>query len=89
MPVISMFYGIIVRMFNFDNQKHHTPHIHVEYQNESAVVAIESGELLQGDLPPRAKRILFAWMEIHREELIADWRLAVNGEHPFKIRPLD
>lgn len=89
MPVISMFYGIIVRMFNNDNQKHHAPHIHVEYQDYAAVVDIVTIELLQGDLPPRAKRLLFAWMEIHKDELLANWQLAVNGEHTFKIRPLD
>lgn len=89
MPVISMFYGIIVRMFNNDNRKHHKPHIHVEYQDYSAVVEIDTGDILQGDLPVRAKRLLYAWMEIHRDELHADWQLAVNGEHTFKIRPLD
>jgi len=89
MPVISMFYGIIVRMFNNDNQKHHLPHIHVEYQDFAAVVAIDNGEILQGELPPRARKLLLAWMEIHKDELSANWQLAVNGEHTFKIRPLD
>jgi len=89
MPVISMFYGIIVRMFNFDDRRHHAPHVHVEYQDSAAVVAIETNEMLEGDLPPRGRKLLFAWMEIHREELMANWRLAVNGEHTFKIRPLE
>lgn len=89
MPVISMFYGLIIRMFNFDNQKHHKPHIHVEYQDFSAVVEIDNGEILQGELPPRAKKLLNAWMEIHKDELQANWQLAINGEHTFKIRPLE
>jgi Domain of unknown function (DUF4160) len=40
MPVISMFYGIIVLMYYFDNRKHHQPHIHVQYGDEEAVIAI-------------------------------------------------
>lgn len=89
MPVISMFYGIIVRMYNFDNQKHHKPHIHVEYQDFEAVVEIETAEILQCKLPGRAVKLLTAWMEIHKDELMANWRLAINGEHTFKIKPLD
>lgn len=43
MPVISMFYGIIIRMFNFDNQKHHKPHIHAQYQDSNAVLTLKMG----------------------------------------------
>jgi Domain of unknown function (DUF4160) len=52
MPIISMFYGIIIRMFYFDNKEHHLAHIHIEYQNFTAVVAIETSELLAGNFPP-------------------------------------
>lgn len=48
MPVISIFYGIVVLMYYFDNQKHHTPHIHVKYQEDEAVLAIPEGNLLEG-----------------------------------------
>jgi hypothetical protein len=51
MPVISMFYGLIVMMYFFDNKKHSLPHIHVKYQNDEAVFAIETGTLLEGKLP--------------------------------------
>jgi hypothetical protein len=50
MPVISMFYGIIVMMYYFDDKQHHLPHIHVEYAEESAVLAIPSGEILKGSI---------------------------------------
>jgi hypothetical protein len=88
-PVISMFYGIIVRMFNFDNQKHNTPHVHAEYQDQSAVFDIETGEIIQGDFNNRKARLVQAWIEIHKEELLANWQLAVSGEKIFKIKPLD
>lgn len=47
MPVISMFYGVIVLMYYFDNKKHHRPHIHVEYSDEEAVVSIPDGGVIE------------------------------------------
>ncbi len=46
MPVISMFYGLIVMMFFIDNKKHKKPHIHVKYQEQEAVISIPKGEVL-------------------------------------------
>lgn len=89
MPTISMFYGILVRMFFYDIEKHHTPHIHVEYQGETAVYAIKDGKLLAGKLPAKKHKLVVAWIEIHNEDLAADWVLAVNGKKPFPIRGLD
>lgn len=88
MPTISMFYGIIVRMYYFDNVQHNMPHIHVHYQNDSAVLAIPNGDLLEGDLPRAKMKLVQAWIEIHQEDLMADWQLAINGEAVFKIDPL-
>jgi hypothetical protein len=50
MPTISMFYGILLRMFFRDIEKHHVPHIHAEYQGEIAVYAIHDGTLLAGNI---------------------------------------
>ena len=88
MPVISTFYGLIIRMFFYDDDRHHLPHIHVEYSGHEAVVAIDSGNVLEGSLPANKRKLLDAWMELHRDELIADWTLAVSGEAPAKIAPL-
>lgn len=88
MPTISMFYGLIVRMYYFDDQRHKMPHIHVHYQNDSAVVEIPGGAVLEGGLPRSKMKLLEAWIEIHHEELMADWQLASNGENVFKIEPL-
>ena len=89
MPAISMFFGIIIRMFYRDNQQHHLPHIHAEYQGEVAVFAIEDGNILDGSLPTPKRKLVEAWMEIHRDELLADWQLAVEGETVFKIKGLE
>ncbi len=88
MPTISMFYGLIIRMYYFDNQQHNTPHIHVHYQDDSAVVEIPTGNVLEGKLPNAKMKLLAAWIEIHQEDLMADWQLAINGESVFKIDPL-
>ena len=66
----------------------HRPHIHAKYQSDEAVVAIPEGEVLEGSLPPGKMKMVLAWMEIHRDDLMADWELAVNGQQPFKIEPL-
>jgi hypothetical protein len=88
MPVISTFYGIIILMFYFDNRRHHRPHIHAQYGEFEAVVSIDDGELLEGDLPKPRMRLVQAWIEIHKDELIRNWRLAVAGQQPSKIEPL-
>ncbi len=88
MAVISMFYGIIISMYYFDNKQHHLPHIHVKYQDQEAVISIPEGKLLEGELKTNKMKLLQAWIEIHKEELMADWELASQGETLFKIKPL-
>lgn len=67
MPTISMFYGIIVSLYFVDNQQHHTPHIHVKYQDDEAVVSIPNGDVLEGTIPPNKMRLVLAWVEIHKD----------------------
>jgi hypothetical protein len=88
MPTISMFYGIVVMMFFKDTQQHNLPHIHVRYQDDKAVIGIPDAELIDGALPKKQLRMVQAWIEIHRDELMADWDLAVVGEQIYKIDPL-
>ncbi len=80
-----MFYGIIIRMFYFDNKEHFLPHIHIEYQDYKAVIGIEGSEILAGTFPPNKMKLVYAWIEIHRDELMADWKLASEGSSVFKI----
>lgn len=88
MPTISMFYGILVSLFYGDDERHHLPHVHVRYQGMKASIAIEDGRILAGDFPPRQLRMVQVWIDLHRDELLADWELAANGEEPFRIAPL-
>ncbi len=83
-----MFYGIIIYMFFFDNKKHHAPHIHAQYADYSAILSIEQGKILDGSLLEKKLKLVQAWIEIHRDELLADWKLATAGQELFKIDPL-
>jgi len=75
-------------MYYFDNKKHRQPHIHVQYGEEEAVVSIPDGAVLEGTLRAAKLKLVHARIEIHQEELMADWRLAVSGQSVFKIDPL-
>ena len=88
MAAISMFYGLIIYLYQYDNIRHHIPHIHVKYQGEWAVFSILNGETLEGELKTDKVKLVQAWMLIHREDLLADWELAKTGQPIFKIEPL-
>lgn len=75
-------------MYYFDNQQHNMPHIHVHYQDAAAIIEIPTGYVMQGELPKAKQKLVDAWVEIHKDELMADWLLATNGESIFKIDPL-
>ena len=85
MPIISKFFGIVIRMF-YD--EHNPPHIHVEYQNNKAVLDFY-GNIIRGDLESRtATRLTREWIDIHLLNLQEDWNLAKQGKEIKKIDPL-
>jgi hypothetical protein len=88
MPIISMFYGIIIYMYVLDVEKYHLAHIHVKYAEFTATMNINDGEILAGNLPRKQLRLVQAWIELHQDELMADWDIAINGQQPYKISPL-
>ena len=87
MPVISLFYGIVIRMYNENDGKHHEPHIHAEYQGSDAAIALD-GRVLSGSIPPKKLQMVQVWIDIHQEDLQANWRLLSAGERHFRIDPL-
>lgn len=88
MAVLSMFYGIIVSIYYFDNKQHRLPHIHVTYGEQEVVVSIPDGSIIEGAIQGNKMKLLQAWIEIHKDELMANWNLAVSGNRVFKIEPL-
>lgn len=87
MPIISQFYGIIIQMFFDENQKHHKEHIHVRY-NKYEIVYDFNGNILEGNLPNKQKKLVEAWILIHREELQSLWNFMQEKGETFKIEPL-
>jgi len=84
-PTISVFYGIVIRMFARD---HPPPHFHVRYGEHRARVSIRSGELLDGPLPARVERLVRQWASLRASELEHNWRLIEQGEQPIQIEGL-
>ena len=86
MPTISLFFGIVIRMYYDD---HAPPHFHAYYQEHAAVILIETVAVRDGYLPRRAMTMVIEWASAHRDELIADWKLAAEHEPLNKISPLE
>lgn len=69
-------------------KEHNPPHFHAYYQNYKAIFDINLCEIFEGEMPIKQWKLVEAWAELHKEELLADWELAINSELPFKIEPL-
>ena len=87
MPTISMFYGIIIRMYCAPNE-HNPPHIHIYYNEYTAIYDLNNLQFTTWKLPNKQRKLVEAWIEIHKDELMADWNISQNGELPFAIDPL-
>lgn len=72
MPVLSRFYGLVIKMF-FLGKEHNPPHIHVIYGEYVGAIDIQTGEMLEGDLPNKALTMAQEWVSLNREELINIW----------------
>ncbi len=88
MPIISSFFGIVIRMYFNDDEQHHTPHFHAKYGGDSASFDFE-GNIIAGSFPQRQTKFVVAWAEIHRDELMALWDIMRTDEEYFKIKGLE
>ena len=79
-----MFYGVIISMFYKD---HNPPHIHIQYAEYKAIVDF-NGDILEGELPSKQRKLIEAWIVLHQDELYANWQLAKDKQGLFKIDPL-
>jgi hypothetical protein len=77
MPTITIFYGILIRMYFND---HAPPHFHARYGEFEATIDLVTLTVIEGQLPSRAM--------IHKEELFENWRLCRENSVPAKIDPL-
>lgn len=85
MPVISEFYGIKIFMYW---KEHMPPHFHAEYGGKKVLVNILHGVVMKGVFPFKQLKLVLAWCEIHREELLKNWENAQLHKELYKIEPL-
>ena len=88
MPIISAFYGIIIRMYFKDTEQHNKPHFHASYSGSTAVFDLD-GNLIVGKLPAKQTKYVVAWADIHKDELEALWDVMQTDEDYFKIKGLE
>ena len=88
MPIISSYYGIVIRMYFKDTEQHHKPHFHAKYGSEQAVFDLD-GNILAGKFPPKQTKYVVAWADIHYDELSALWEIMQTDEDYFKIKGLE
>ncbi len=86
MPTISVFFGVVIRMYH---REHGPPHFHAIYGEQEAVIGIETLEVLEGRLSRRALNLVLDWAEIHKAELLQNWSLARERQPLRNIRPLE
>ena len=72
MPVIARFYGVVIKMY-FTQSEHGVPHFHAIYGEYNAVFNIQTLEMLEGDLPLRAQRLVTEWSTQYQQELLRMW----------------
>lgn len=84
MPEISRFYGIVIYMYIAD---HNPPHFHIWYDDYKAIMTITDG-IVTGSLPRRAIKMVYEWLDLHKEELMENWERLSNRESANKIEPL-
>lgn len=82
MPVISRFYGIIIKMFFLD---HNPPHFHAIYNEYNALININTLEIIEGDLPKKAEALVLEWAKNYQKDLIEIW----NSQEFKKLPPLE
>lgn len=84
MPILSKFYGITIRMY-FQQSEHNPPHIHALYGDDIAAVEIQTGDILEGKLPPKALSMVREWTELHKNDLLQIWKT----QEFIKLPPLE
>ena len=82
MPVVTRFYGVIIKLFFGD---HSPPHFHVVYGEYNALFSIETLEMIEGDLPNRARKMVIEWATRYQDELLSMW----NTQQFHHLPPLE
>jgi len=84
MPVIARFYGLIIKMY-FQQAEHNPPHFHVVYGEYLGAINVNTLEMIEGDLPPKALALAIEWAGKHKESLLRIW----NTQEFITLPPLE
>lgn len=84
MPEICRFYGIVIKMF-FKPKEHEPSHIHALYGEHIGIFNLQSLEMIEGDLPSKAKSLVLEWLEKNQSELLQMW----ESQKLIKLPPLE
>jgi hypothetical protein len=85
MPIISEFFGIKIYMYWAD---HLPEHFHAEYGKFKVLISIREATALKGAFPVKQLKLVLAWAEIHKDELMSNWESAREHGKIEKIEPL-
>lgn len=85
-PTLSVFFGIVIRMYYDD---HPPPHFHAIYGEFEAHIGLDPLEVIKGKLPRRALELVLDWAELHSKELRENWERGQDHTRMFPIRPLE
>jgi len=86
MPIVSTFFGIIIRMYYGD---HPPPHLHAEYQGQRATFDFD-GNVLAGEISSlTARKLIIEWTRLHKTELMVNWKSMEEGQSIARIEPLE
>jgi hypothetical protein len=82
---ISEFYGIVIAMYY---REPGVPHFHATYAGETVLIAIQTGDVIAGNVPARALRLVQERSALHRDELRLNWARARENARIVRIDPL-
>jgi len=88
LPLISNFYGILIYLYAELGNHHHKPHIHAKYAEYEMSISID-GKVINGNMPNKQLKIIEAWLEIHKEDILASWYAYNNDGVIIKIKGLE
>lgn len=86
MPIISIFFGIVIKIHNGD---HNPPHFHATYGEFEVIIEIKSGKVLNGFLPSKALSLVQEWRKKHTKDILSSWDQAIVFKTPKKIKGLE
>lgn len=73
MPVISRFYGIVIKMY-LRQKEHNPPHLHAIYGDYVGLFSLEEGEMYEGDIPVKEQKLIKNFILHYKEQLYDMWR---------------